>query len=67
MSFIEICFVIFIGVFLSIVMTDCSSTSRNKFNKNMLKMNLAHYNQKTGEFVLDSLSCHNDTCIIIRK
>lgn len=65
MSIMEMCFVIFIGGFLSIVMTDCSS--RNEFDNNMLKMNLAHFDQKTGKFVLDSLSCHNDTCIIIRK
>jgi len=65
MSMIEM-FVIFVFVsIMSILIGSCSSTS--SFNNNMLKMNLAHYNQKTGYFVLDSLSCHNDTCIIIRK
>lgn len=65
MSLIEM---FWIGVFvaiMSIFIANCSSAS--SFNNDMLKMNLAHFDQKTGKFVLDSLSCHNDTCIIIRK
>ena len=65
MSFIEMVFIGIMIFFISMIMGDCSS--RNYFNNNMLKMNLAHYDQKTGEFVLDSLSCHNDSCIIFRK
>lgn len=33
----------------------------------MIELNLAHYNQNTGEYVQDSISCKNDSCVIIRK
>ena len=65
MRFIEMVFIGIMIFFISMIIVDCSS--KNSFNQNMLKMNLAHYDQKTGEFVLDSLFCHNDSCIIIRK
>lgn len=32
-----------------------------------IELNLAHYNQKSGKYVQDSLSCVNDSCVIIRK
>lgn len=65
MRFIEMVFIGIMMFFISMTIVDCSS--KNSFNQNMLKMNLAHYDQKTGEFILDSLSCHNDSCIIFRK
>jgi hypothetical protein len=46
------------------ILTSCNNS---KNQDKMIKLNLAHYDQKTGEFVLDSLSCHNDSCIIFRK
>lgn len=33
----------------------------------MIELNLAHYDQNTGKYVQDSLSCVNDSCVIVRK
>ena len=33
----------------------------------MIELNLAHYDQKTGKYVQDNLSCVNDSCVIVRN
>lgn len=43
-----------------------SSMTRNNQNK-MIELNLAHYDQKTGMYTQDSISCINDSCVVIRK
>lgn len=35
--------------------------------KKMIELNLAHYDQKTGKYTQDTISCINDSCVIIRK
>lgn len=63
-------FVVFVfGSVLGVVGgVEIESSTQNKTSKQkMIELNLAHYNQKTGKFVQDSLSCANDSCVIIRK
>lgn len=35
--------------------------------KKMIELNVAHFDSKTGKYVQDSISCINDSCVIIRK
>lgn len=42
-------------------------TSGNVRERTMVEYNLAHYNEKTREFVADSLEFKNDTIIIRKK
>ena len=65
MSFIEMVFIFLVGFSVAgAILTSCNNS---KNQDKMIELNLAHYDQKTGEFILDSLSCHNDSCIIFRK
>lgn len=65
--------IMFIGILFSVLLGSCigCASGENSMNlenqKKMIELNLAHYDHKTGKYTQDSISCGNDSCVIIRK
>ena len=64
---------VFVGILFVFCLGSCAGCAagetdmKNDNQKKMIELNLAHYDQKTGKYVQDSISCVNDSCVIIRK